>query len=404
MTHPFDHTGGAPDPWNGQLGPLGPDRPAGRPVPDAHVTLDADVLVPDARAAPVRREAYGWRGTTPRPLRRSRARPRRGRRAVRTVLALATTLLLTACGTYAWAETELNRGVDLGRFGHGRASGEGTNYLIVGSDSREGLSDSDVRDLRAGGGGGRRTDSIIVLHTGAQGAVMLSLPRDSWVTIPGFHDPATGKQVPPAKDKLNAAFAYGGPELLAHTIEHNTGIRIDHYAEIGFAGFVKVVDAIGGVRFCLDRDVKDEKSGADLRSGCRTLNGRQSLAFVRQRHQEAEGDLGRSRNQQRFLSALADKAATSRTFLNPSQVYPALAAGLDTLVVDRDMDLRQLVRMFRDLRGPGGTAKQVTMPVDAVGLPTAKGNVIRWDADRAALLFQQVREDRPVTVPGGRGD
>ncbi|MFJ3235245.1 LCP family protein [Streptomyces sp. NPDC086787] len=389
MTHPLDHTGGTPAPWNRRVGPPGPGRSA--------------EAAPVRPVRPVRREAYGWRGTAPRPSLRSRARPRRGRRAVRAFLALATTLLLTAGGTYAWAESELHRDVDLAAYSHGRASGEGTNYLIVGSDSRDGLSDSDVRDLHAGGGGGRRTDSIIVLHTGARGAVMLSLPRDSWVTIPGFHDPATGKRVPPTKDKLNAAFAYGGPELLAHTIEHNTGIRIHHYAEIGFAGFVKVVDAIGGVRFCLDRDIKDEKSGADLRSGCRTLNGRQSLAFVRERHQEAEGDLGRSRNQQRFLSALADKAGRSKTFLDPTQMYPALTAGLDALVVDRNMDLQRLMGMFRSLRGPNGTAKQVTVPVDAVGLPTAKGNVIRWDADRAAVLFRQIRDDRPVTVPGGRG-
>ncbi len=381
MTDPIDTAGGPPDPAT-------PLRP-GRRTP----SLPA-----------VRRAAYGWRGTTPRRRGRNRARPRRARRLVRTALALVTTLLVTAGGTYAWAETELNQDVDLRAHGRGPAAGKGTNYLIVGSDSREGLSDADVRDLRAGGGGGRRTDSIIVLHTGAQGAVMVSLPRDSWVTIPGFHDPATGKHVAPAKDKLNAAFAYGGPELLAHTVEYNTGLKIDHYAEIGFAGFVKVVDAVGGVRFCLDRDIRDEKSGADLRRGCHTLHGKQALAFVRQRHQEAEGDLGRSRNQQRFLSALAHKASGSGTFLDPSQLYPALDAGLDTLVVDRDMDMRQLARMFRSLQGSGDKVRRVTVPVDAVGLPTSKGNVIRWDADRAPLMFRQVREDLPVTDPGGRRD
>ncbi|MFJ1910683.1 LCP family protein [Streptomyces sp. NPDC088147] len=354
--------------------------------------------------AAARRAAYGWRGTTPRRRGGRRAAPRRGRRMVRTVLALTLTLATAACGTYAWAEVELNRGVDLDAYGAGPTAGKGTNYLIVGSDSREGLSDADVRELRAGGGGGRRTDSVMVLHTGAHGTVIVSLPRDSWVTIPGFHDPATGKNVPPAKDKLNAAFAYGGPELLAHTVEHNTGLRIDHYAEIGFAGFVKAVDAIGGVRFCLDRDIKDEKSGADLRRGCRTLHGREALAFVRQRHQEAEGDLGRSANQQRFLSALAREAATSRTLLDPSQLYPLLDAGLDTLVVDREMDLPELARMFRSLRGSGGQVGRVVMPVDAVGLPTSKGHVVRWDTARAARLLRQIREDRPVTDPGGRGD
>ncbi|NEC20471.1 LCP family protein, partial [Streptomyces parvus] len=327
-----------------------------------------------------------------------------------TVAVLALLLAATG-GTYAWAETTLNRGVDLAPAGADAAAGTtlptgaGTNYLIVGSDSREGLSESEVDELRAGGGGGRRADSLFLLHTGRHGAVLLGLPRDSWVTIPGHHDPATGKRVPPERDKLNASFAYGGPRLLARTVEHNTGLRIDHYAEIGFAGFVRVVDAVGGVPMCLDRDIRDEKSGADLRRGCRTLDGRQSLAFVRQRHQETAGDLGRSRNQQRFLSALAGRVTEPGNALDPSRLYPALGAGLDSLVVDRGMNLRKLAGMFRSVRGADGDrgARRLTVPVDAVGLATPKGNVVRWDADRAALLFRQLREDRAVTVVGGRG-
>ncbi|MGP3974153.1 LCP family glycopolymer transferase [Streptomyces sp. 8N114] len=400
MTRPLD-VPGVPDV---------PDAPDAPDVPGATASEPRAAAVAPGRPAPpvlgARREVYGWRGTALVRMRtpaQRHARPRRRRRVLRPALALLVAMLATACGTYTWAETELNREVNLGAFGGRHPAGEGTNYLIVGSDSREGLSDTDVRDLHAGGGGGRRTDSMIVLHKGAHGTVMVSLPRDSWVTIPGFHNPATGKQVPPAKNKLNAAFAYGGPELLARTVEHNTGLRIDHYAEIGFAGFVKIVDAVGGVRLCLDRDIKDEKSGADLRRGCQTLHGREALAFVRQRHQETEGDLGRSRNQQRFLSALAHKAARPGTVLDPSQLYPALHAGLETLVVDQDMDLRRLIEMFRSVQGAGGRKPQrVTVPVDAVGLPTSKGNVIRWDAERSARLFRQLREDHPVTVTGGR--
>ncbi|MGI5346838.1 LCP family protein [Streptomyces sp. CA-250714] len=403
MTRPLD-VPGVPDTPDVRDAPDLPDASGGIPSGPR-----AAAFAP-GRADPAvlrdRREVYGWRGTALVRMRtpgHRRARPRRRHRVLRLSLALLVTLLATACGTYAWAETELNRDVKLGAFGGRHPAGEGTNYLIVGSDSREGLSDADVRDLHAGGGGGRRTDSMIILHKGAHGTVMVSLPRDSWVTIPGFHNPATGKHVPAAKNKLNAAFAYGGPELLARTVEHNTGLRIDHYAEIGFAGFVKIVDAVGGVRLCLERDIKDEKSGADLRRGCQTLDGREALAFVRQRHQEAEGDLGRSRNQQRFLSALAHKAARPGTVLDPSQLYPALHAGLETLVVDQDMDLRRLAEMFRSVQGAGGRKPQrVNVPVDAVGLPTSKGNVIRWDAERSARLFQQLRQDHPVTVTGGR--
>ncbi|MFG3256815.1 LCP family protein [Streptomyces sp. NPDC048172] len=348
------------------------------------------------------REVYGWRGNQPRGQ-RTRRRPRRRRKVLRALLVLVLALVTGAGGTFAWAENELNRDVDLGKYGHRPPPGKGTNYLIVGSDSRDGLSEGDKKSLHAGGGGGRRTDSMIVLHTGARGATMVSLPRDSWVTVPSYLSPSTGKRSADEKDKLNASFAYGGPELLTRTVEHNTGLRIDHYAEIGFAGFVNIVDAVGGVRMCLERDIKDKKSGADLKRGCQTLDGSQALAFVRQRHQEAEGDLGRSQNQQKFLSALAHKAVKPGTALNPASTYPAMKAGLDTLVVDENMGLRDLATMFRALQGvAGGKGNQINVPVSGVGIGTKKGSAIQWDEGQARKLFGQLRDDSPVTVRGGR--
>ncbi|MFG2648482.1 LCP family protein [Streptomyces sp. NPDC048436] len=332
------------------------------------------------------------------PRRAHARRPKKRRRLRRALLVLLGVPLVAAGGTYGWAETRLQRDVDLAAYGERPAPGKGTNYLVVGSDSREGLSEDDVKDLHAGGGGGRRTDSMMLLHTGANGTSMVSLPRDSWVTVPGRLDTSTGKTKRPEGDKLNAAFAYGGPELLVHTVEKNTGLRIDHYAEIGFAGFVNIVDAIGGVRMCLDRDIKDEKSGADLRKGCHTLNGKQALAYVRQRHQEREGDLGRSRNQQKFLSALAQQAARPGTLFDPLEIGPAVRAGLDTLVVDEDMSLRDLSRMFRAAQSvAGGKGRQINVPVSGIGVPTPKGNVLKWDPKRSARLFEDLRLDRPVT-------
>ncbi|MFF3645293.1 LCP family protein [Streptomyces sp. NPDC002564] len=335
------------------------------------------------------------------PRRAHARRSKRRRRLRRAVLVVLVVPVLVAGGTYGWAESRLRRDVDLGAYGHRPPPGAGTNYLIVGSDSRDGLSEGDVEDLHAGGGGGRRTDSMMLVHTGAHGATMVSLPRDSYVTLPGRLDTLTGKTKRPERDKLNAAFSYGGPELLAHTVERNTGLRIDHYAEIGFAGFVNIVDAIGGVRMCLDRDIVDEKSGADLRKGCHTLDGRQALAFVRQRHQEREGDLGRSKNQQKFLSTLAHQAARPDTLFDPLRAGPAAQAGLDTLIVDEDMDLRDLGTMFRAVRGvAGGQGKQINVPVSGIGVPTSKGNVLTWDARRSARLFDDLRHDRPVTERG----
>lgn len=378
--------------------PAAPEGGGGGAEPDPGRAPEPSAVPPVRRAG---REVYGWRGTSPRRASGGHARPGRRHRLRRALIAFVLVALTATGGTYAWADTKLDRTVDLGAYGHRPPPDRGVNYLIVGSDSRDGLSGADVRQLHAGGGGGRRTDSMIVLHTDGHRATMVSLPRDSWITIPRHLSPSTGKRTAPEKDKLNAAFSYGGPELLIRTVEHNTGLRIDHYAEIGFAGFVSIVNAVGGVHMCLPHDVRDEKSGADLKRGCQNLRGDQALAFVRQRHQERSGDLGRTRNQQKFLSALAHKAVTPRTLLDPSELYPALGAGLDTLVVDRDMSLQDLVAMGRSLRSvTGGRGRQVNVPVSGVGIPTSKGNVIRWNARRARVLFAELRHGRPVTETG----
>ncbi|MFG2138348.1 LCP family protein [Streptomyces sp. NPDC048650] len=343
-------------------------------------------------------------GAAPRPAARRRAhRARRRRPLRRAAVAVLVTLVAIPAGTAAWADTELNSGVDLGASEPQLRPGKGTNYLLVGSDSREGLTDQEKRDLHTGSAGGRRTDSMILLHTGSHGTTMMSLPRDSWLTIPGYTSPMTGKRHAPAKNKLNAAFALGGPKMLVHTIERNTGLRIDHYVEVGFAGFVNLVDAVGGVPMCLDRDLKDKKSGADLKKGCQTLNGPEALAFVRQRHQEARGDLGRTRNQQKFLSALAHRAGAPGTVLNPLAIYPALDAGLNTLIVDRNTGLLDLASMFRAVHGvTRGRGKQINVPVASVGFPTSKGSAVLWDRARARQVFHDIRDDRPVH-PGGGG-
>ncbi|KIZ19191.1 LCP family protein [Streptomyces natalensis] len=330
-------------------------------------------------------------------------RPTRRRRILRLAGLLIAVVLLASGGTYVWADTKLERQVDLGKLADRPPLGRGTNYLIVGSDSRVGLSEKDLKDLHTGGSAdaGRRTDSMIVLHTGAHGTTMLSLPRDSWVTIPPYIRPETGKHYPASKNKLNAAFSLGGPGLLIRTIERNTGLRIGHYTEIGFSGFVSIVDAVGGVPICLDKAVKDEKSGENLTKGCHTLDGRTALAFVRQRHQEAQGDLGRSRNQQKFLAALAHKTATPGVLLDPSKVYPTMSAGLGTLIVDNDMSLWNLASLFEAMKKvSAGNGKRLNVPVSSVGFATSKGSAIKWDVSRARQLFAELRDDRPVTAKG----
>ncbi|WP_435841605.1 LCP family protein [Streptomyces collinus] len=398
-----DRPGQPPPEWSPQPEPAAPflapptreapPPPARRAPPPS--TRTAPLPGMPSPAAPGRYDSgpdpRGGRGS-----RNPRRRAGRGRRYLRTAAVLASVLVLGGAGTYVWADTRLNQEVDLGAPGARVPAGEGTTYLVVGSDSREGLSEQDRKDLNTGSAEGRRTDSVILLHTGANGTTMVSLPRDSWVTLPPYLDPGTGRSYRAAQDKLNAAFSLGGPDLLVRTVERNTGVRVDHYAEIGFAGFVGVVDAVGGVDLCLGRPVRDKDSGANLPAGCQTLDGAEALAFVRQRKQEAQGDLGRTRNQQRFLAALARKAATPSTLADPSKSFPTLDAGLETLIVDEGTELPDLMRLFEALRkATGGGGRQLNVPVADPDLRTSKGSAVKWDERRARALFDALREDRP---------
>ncbi|MFI5522631.1 LCP family protein [Streptomyces platensis] len=382
--------------------PVGSGHPGNGHIDDVPTGTVPTNTFPTGNGRPVARagRAGPGGGDTGRG-RRAPAPPSRRRRITRALIVLSTVLALGSVGTYVWADTELHREVDLGKIADRPAQGQGTNYLIVGSDSRVGLSERARKDLHTGGSAdaGRRTDSMILLHTGAHGTTMVSLPRDSWVTIPAHIRPETGKHYRATKNKLNAAFSFGGPDLLVRTIEHNTGVHIDHYTEIGFAGFVGIVNAVGGVPMCLDRDIKDEKSGANLKKGCHTLDGRTALAFVRQRHQEAQGDLGRSQNQQKFLAALAHKAATPGVLLDPGTVYPTMSAGLGTLIVDKETGLPNLTSLFKAMKAvTEGDGKRLNVPVSNLALQTPKGSAVQWNARQARQLFTELNSDRAVTV------
>ncbi|MFF5345610.1 LCP family protein [Streptomyces althioticus] len=320
------------------------------------------------------------------------------RRIKWTAITLVTVLFVTTVATYFWADSKLNREVDLSKVIERPEKGEGTNYLIVGSDSREGLSDEDKKRLRTGSAEGKRTDSVMILHTGDNGPTLISLPRDSNVEIPSFKGsesgkvyPGTGRQV-----KLNAAYAEDGPELLVRTVEFNTGLHIDHYVEIGFGGFANIVDAVGGVEIDIPRDIKDTKSGADLQKGKQTLNGEEALAFVRTRYALPGSDLDRTKNQQKFLSALASQVATPSTVLNPFRLYPTMGAGLDSLIVDKEMGLFDLADMFWSMKGvSGGEGTSMNMP-----LAGSSGGNLLWNKDKVKQLVNQLNNDEKVTVTG----
>ncbi|SFF08045.1 transcriptional attenuator, LytR family [Streptomyces mirabilis] len=332
----------------------------------------------------------GQGGRGPRPA------PNWRRRIKWIAITLVTLLVVVSVGTYFWADSKLHRDVDLSKVIDRPDAGKGTNYLIVGSDSRAGMSAEEKKKLHTGSAEGKRTDSMMILHVGDNGDTLISLPRDSNVTIPTYKGSASGKTFPGTgrQVKLNAAYAEDGPTLLVRTIEYNTGLHIDHYVEIGFAGFANIVDAVGGVEMTLDQGFKDKYSGADFKAGKQTLNGEQALAFVRTRHAFAASDLQRTKNQQKFLSALAHQVATPGTILNPFKLYPTMGSGLDSLTVDKDMSLWDLGSMFWAMKGvTGGSGKSMNMPISG----STGGNLV-WDKAKVKTLVDELKNDQTVTV------
>ena len=188
----------------------------------------------------------------------------------------------------------------------------GTTYLLVGSDSREGLTKEERKELSTGNAGGGRTDTIMLLHTGSGPNLLLSLPRDSIVDIPGH-----------GTTKINAAYAFGGPQLLVQTIEQNTGIRVDEYVEIGMGGVAGIVDAVGGIEVCPKANMKDKLAGLNIKKGCQEVDGKTALAYARSRHTSGIGDIDRVRRQREVVSAVGVEGALA---VDGDQPGPLVAA------------------------------------------------------------------------------
>jgi LCP family protein required for cell wall assembly len=255
----------------------------------------------------------------------------------------------------------------------------------VGSDSRQGLTADQEHMLATGGDiGNGRTDTILLVHIPAIAsdarATMVSIPRDSYVAIPGY-----------GHDKINAAFALGGAPLLAQTVEQATGLRLDHFAEIGFSGFAAVVDALGGVEMCPTAPIDDPLAGIDLPAGCQKLNGRTALGYVRTRA-TPRADLDRMIDQRRFMSALVHRVSSPAVWLNPWRWYSVPHAAAGALTVDEGDHVWALARLGWALRG---SPTALTVPIgDFTG--SDAGSVVVWDHDSARRLFGALASDAPV--------
>lgn len=290
---------------------------------------------------------------------------------------------MLAGATY-YLDTTLNRIDALAAYPGRIADTPGTNWLLVGSDSREGLTPEQEQELSTGGDtGGGRTDTIMIVHvpSGSGPATMVSIPRDSYVPIPGY-----------GQDKINAAFAFGGPQLLVQTVEEATGLHMDHYAEIGFDGFAGMVDAIGGVQMCLDNPIDDPLAGINLGPGCQELSGTQALGFVRSRA-TALADIDRMDNQRMFMSALMTKVASPETWLNPFRVWPLITGIAASLSVDERDHIWNLAALAWALRGDMVTT---TVPIASFQDVAGSGNVVVWDRDRASQFFGALANDQQL--------
>ena len=281
-----------------------------------------------------------------------------------------------------------------------RAPGPGDpmTILLVGSDSRQGLTDQQVRQLHTGWDVyGQRTDTMMLAHIGRDGSVsVVSLPRDSLAKIPAYTD-AQGQQHDKSEQKLNSAYSYGGAPLLIQTIEQTTGVHIDHYLEVNFAGFVNLVDALGGVEVCTPDAIDDPPSGLKLPAGRSTLAGGQALAFVRAREFDPTADVGRMKRQQACVASMVHKAASSEVLLDPMQANNVVNAVMASLHVDQTVDNEQVMALTRRLSqvDPSKVTFR-TVPIAGEKPMGAIGNVVVWDKAGAAAIFDALRNDTEI--------
>ena len=288
-------------------------------------------------------------------------------------------------GTAFWIDTKMHRIAALPDYADRPAAGKGTTWLLVGSDSRQGLTPEQQAELGTGGDiGNGHTDTILLVHVPGLWSdtptTMVSIPRDSYVEIPDY-----------GSDKINTAFAVGGAPLLAQTVEQATGVRLDHYAEVEFDGFARLVDAVGGVTMCPAEPISDPLAGIELPAGCQKLNGRNALGFVRTRA-TPRADLDRMVNQRQFMSALMHRAASPGVLLNPLRWSPMANAAADSLTVDSDDHIWDLARLGWALRGDLTTT---TVPIGEF-TGSDSGSVVVWDEEIANELFAALKSDTPV--------
>jgi LCP family protein required for cell wall assembly len=339
------------------------------------------------------RHGHGSRGpgTSARAAVSSQARWRR--------LALATSATLSAvvlaASGGAWAlSSYVNATVGRVDAGVSGQHGGALNVLVAGVDQRAGLTPRQQAELHVGHVPSTNTDTMMLVHISADRnrVTVVSLPRDSWVDLPGH-----------GMNKINAAFGLGGPKLMVATVERATGLRISDFAEVNFLGFIKVIDALGGVNVCLPYAVNDSYTGLHLSAGMHHVDGITALKYARDRHSFALSDLARIRNQQSLLASLLSEAISSGTLANPVRLSRFLQAALAAIKVNRGLDVTALAGQLRGISPRD--VRFLTVPVANAAYRAPDGELaVQWDQAAARRLFTSLQADRaPARArPGGR--
>lgn len=339
------------------------------------------------------------------------AKRRRWGTAVRfAALGIAAVVLLALAGglgLWRYANSQLDRAeipaIEANRDGDASsavAAGERTppaptetlNVLVVGTDSREGLTEQQLLELGTEDVGTALTDTIMLVQLSPlrDEAAIVSFPRDLRVEVSG-EGPA----------KINAVHPMGGPDLLVRTVQDMTDLRIDHYVEVNIAGFLEMTDAVGGVEVCLDEPMVDRYAGVDLPAGCQMLDGRKAAGFVRSRRVEDQfgggDDFGRIARQQYFIRQAMEEITSANTLANPVRVKRLIDAVAGAVTTDTDLGATQMLRLAESLSSISpDTVSTRVVP----GYYSADTGYVHAYEDQAEALFQALRDGTALPQVG----
>ena len=354
-------------------------------------------LLPEPESSPIEKgdaeaASLGADTTSARSAGSALRRPGRGWRiALLSVLAIFLVLTLATGGLALWVRHSIASGMEFiadpfadipTRAPQQKvAAGEepAVNILVLGTDSRTSASDpSQWKE------GAQRTDAIMIVQVSGDRKTVsvMSIPRDSWVEIPGH-----------GQGKINAAYSYGGPSLTIHTVENLTGIHIDHFAVANFESFVALTDEIGGVRVNLK--TPQTLAGKELDAGAQVLNGQQALAYTRERSSLPNGDFDRVKRQQTWMRSIVSRVLTNGTLSSPTALYSFLKTASRTVAVDESFTLNQMQSLALETRHlHSNDIRFMTVPTAGTGTSADGQSIVTLDADADAPLFKAFAEDR----------